>query len=194
MSGKKPLLNGVPSDTVIKATGASFSVFNGGVPDINQDTNECVPTSVANSLRWLAEKNGYTDKLPESDEELIEELKTDFKWTPTGVDTDTNFIPGKTQFATDHKLPIETHMIGVNRDPDLIDKIKEEIDKGQAIEMAIYFWEQDATGTWIERRSHGLCGGGLQGGWRFVPRFPRSGKEHPCLTWTTGSAAPLRAS
>ena len=44
------------------------------MPDITQKTNECGPTSTANSLRWLAKKSGFEEKLPKNNDDLIKDL------------------------------------------------------------------------------------------------------------------------
>ncbi|MEW6183815.1 MAG: hypothetical protein AB1500_11710 [Bacillota bacterium] len=52
-----------------------------GVPDIDQRRNECVPTSTANSLIWLAEKYDFKDKMPATADQVIQELKNDMNWS-----------------------------------------------------------------------------------------------------------------
>jgi hypothetical protein len=107
------------------------------MPDIPQDINECVPTATANSLIWLAKKNGwvndlltaigqppdgvfdqsssiYHDSVTWDEESLIEALK--YYMYPShagdeyypGTPMDSFFL-GKERFAAEHGLDVETH-------------------------------------------------------------------------------------
>ncbi len=116
-----------------------YDVFHGGVPDIDQGRNECVPTSAANSLIWLAKKFNFKNSLPANQADIINELKTDFKWRDTGVNVVKNFLSGKDEFVLRHKLPIKTHQVGKRYDTDIVPKIAEELRKGQDVEIEIKY-------------------------------------------------------
>ena len=104
-----------------------------GMPDINQKKNECVPTATANSIWWLAKKNGYQNIIDAGQDKIINDLKTATQWTADGVSW-WNFIPGKEEFISSYGLPLEVHE--VEKD---YDKILAEINKGQDIEVIIDF-------------------------------------------------------
>src|SRR5205823_2495380 len=66
----------VPSvlTTANSTTGTIEAFKRGGVPDIAQKSNECGPTSTADSLRWLAAQHPLLDPggaMPASDDDLI---------------------------------------------------------------------------------------------------------------------------
>ena len=120
--------------------GGGQTVLREDVPDRKQpeNTNECVPTATANSLRWLAARDpaGFKD-LP-SDDDTIKELKTDLSFSEDkkGVDPK-DILAGKQKFIDRHKLPIDSHQIGAVDDPLVFDKIMAELQKGQDVEIVI---------------------------------------------------------
>jgi len=116
----------------------TFSVFRFDVPDLDQGKNECVPTSVANSLLWLAGKYDFFNKLPGDGPGIIPELKQDMKWTEKGV-LSADVIPGLNAFARRHKLPIETHQVGEEYDPDIVEKIADELEKDHDVEIWLQY-------------------------------------------------------
>jgi len=67
---------GKTKEKTIETLSKEFEVFNGDVPDITQGKDECAPTAIANSLLWLAKKNNFADKMPKTQGELINELKS----------------------------------------------------------------------------------------------------------------------
>ncbi len=132
----------------------SFDVFHPGVPDINQETNECVPTAVANSLLWLADKNNFTDKMPTGGNAgLISELKNDMKWDNTGVFPE-NILPGLNAFKSRHKIPIEAHRVGSLFDLGIVSKIAGELMKGQDVEVGMEFGVYAADGSYRRVGGH----------------------------------------
>ena len=136
------------------AEGATtFSAFNSEVPDYRQGPMECGPTSATDNLVWLAKKGGFSNKLPANYRDTIEELKTDMNWALAGGVADAKFIPGKNKFCTDHNLPIETHQVGGFQDKSVIYKIKQEMDKGQGIELGMSFHLWDGS-TWQAKGGH----------------------------------------
>lgn len=116
-----------------------------GLPDTNQNYNECAPTAVSNNVRWLAKKYKFEDMISGDTRDLINELKGDLAWND-GV-ADENFIPGKNAFFARHGVPIVTHRIGTKNDPDIHWKIYEEMRRGQAVEIGVSFYETDADGV-----------------------------------------------
>ena len=114
------------------------------VPDQNQQWNECAPTAISNSVRWLAKKYNLEGKMPKGDvNDLIDEIKGDTAWND-GVQH-ANIIKGKNDFIKRHGLPLEAHQIGGEDDIDIIKKIADEMFKGQAIEVWLAFY--NASGT-----------------------------------------------
>ena len=125
-----------------------LNVFHPGVPDINQGFNECVPTSTANSLLWLAKIHNFEGKMPDTTADLISELKSDFAWArPIGVfvakpfnnPTGNGYLSGKQRFINRHDIPIETHQIGNRFDVSIQQKINAELEKGQDVEIDMEF-------------------------------------------------------
>ena len=136
--------------------GEDFEVFQTDVPDMYQGVNECVPTSTSNSLHWLGERFGFADRLPDNQRATMNELKDDLNWRADGgVQTRTDFIPGKVAFVRRHNLPIYTHQIGTELDNDIMRKIAVELAKGQAVEVVIGYYTQNAeTGAWTRHGGH----------------------------------------
>lgn len=130
--------------------------FHNGVPDITQGKNECVPTSTANSLLWLREKYNWQDKIPDSEKELISELKKDLQWNiANGVYTDSDFLPGKVAFTKRHNLPLKTHKISEKAyDLNIVEKIYEELKKGQDVEIVFQYFQRKADGTYENKGGH----------------------------------------
>lgn len=146
----------VPVAQRIEQPAADFDVFHADVPDITQGVNECVPTSAANSLLWLAKKYNFMNKMPVSDEAIIAELKHDMKWkAASGVTTDINFIPGKDAFVARHGLPLVTHRLGEKEfDLKIMDKIAKELQLGQDVEVVFEYGQYDARGTYTRQGGH----------------------------------------
>jgi|GEM_PF-6369298 len=119
----------------------TIEITQDGVPDISQKPGECAPTSAANGLTSLINRNGQT---PQAPQEMIEELKQDMKWTrENGVEPD-DFVAGKNAWAKRHNLPIVTTKVGDTHGINTINEIKEALDQGGAVELRIKFG--DASG------------------------------------------------
>lgn len=114
-----------------------------GMPDLDQAYNECAPTAIANSFRWLAKTNGFENRIPESDQALIDEIKGYTEWTQTGVKPG-NALVGKQAFIEARGLPLEAHIIADQQNPQyMFYKIYQEMAKGQAVELSIQFWDEN---------------------------------------------------
>lgn len=124
------------------ASGAGdYYWFHADVPDQNQLWNECAPTAISNSFRWLAKKYGLEGHMPQGDvNDLIDEIKGDLAWND-GV-AHGNIISGKQTFITRHGLPIEAHQIGGTDDFEIVKKINAELEKGQAVEAWLSFYDE----------------------------------------------------
>ncbi|MDP3962912.1 MAG: hypothetical protein Q8Q39_00220 [bacterium] len=121
---------------------AHYGARHNDVPDQDQLWNECAPTAISNSLRWLAKRHNMEDRMPQGDpNDLIDELKGDLEWDD-GV-AHANMIAGKRSFMERHHLPFEAHQIGGRDDSDIIRKIYDEMQKGQAIEVWLSFFDGD---------------------------------------------------
>jgi len=138
------------------AEGVDFEVFQPGVPDMTQGHNECVPTSISNGLTWLADRYGFKDKMPDTQLAAREELKTDLGWTSEiGANMGNNVVNAKVAFTRRHGLPIVTHRIGDYLDEDIVRKIAVELAKGQAVEIGVGYYTQNATsGAWTRHGGH----------------------------------------
>lgn len=148
----------------IETLGKEFDVFHGDVPDISQGRNECVPTSTANSLLWLAQEHKFTDKMPGSDAQLISELKTDLKWGEAGVDTKKDYLTGKKVFTDRRGLPIETHAVSAAEyDLNIVAKIAQELKRGQDVEVSFAYYKKKADGTWEKTGGHMVTAVGARG-------------------------------
>lgn len=161
-------LNPSPTPTATEKTvatlGKEFDVFNDDVPDIDQGVDECAPTSVANSLLWLAKKNKFTDKMPKTQGDLINELKGDSKWEIKKGVLDEDFITGKQAFAARHGLDIEVHRVSVkDYDINIVAKIAQELQKGQDVEIGIEYWQKQADGKWKIVGGHWVTAVGATG-------------------------------
>lgn len=131
-----------------------------GVPDQDQRYNECAPTGIANSFRWLGQKYGVGDRIPQEPTDLIDELKGDLDWSD-GV-AHANVILGKQAFIDRHQLPFEAHQIGTEHDPELIKKIRDEIARGQAVEAWLQM--ENASGTIVGAHLVTVAGAGFLNG------------------------------
>ncbi len=83
-----------------------------GVPDIEQQANECAPVAGANGLITLAKRFGEDGRLPADLGVMLNELKSDMRWSLTnGVSVD-DFVLGANRWALSKGLPIVTQKIG----------------------------------------------------------------------------------
>jgi hypothetical protein len=148
---------GFPLETVLPNKALADDIDNEyrtDVPDIDQAYNECVPTSITNSLLWLADKYNFMDKMPKStDTEMINELKQDLKWTIKGVRFD-DVVPGITAFIKRHKLLLKAYQIGEFRDTEIVLKISEELKKGQDVEGWLTYEKYSKDGKYENGGAH----------------------------------------
>lgn len=86
---------------VVKFTG------HRGVPDEDQGSNECAPTSAANSFEWLDNTYGL-ELASDRDEanEIRDILKDASHMMTNGGTTDEKMIKGKLQFISENMLPL----------------------------------------------------------------------------------------
>lgn len=140
---------GLPSTVTLEFGDLVDFAYNTGMPDQQQGTDECGPTSAANSLFWLSEK--FDDiELDMTTEEIRDTLKNaDNMKTNIGKKGtyDSDFIAGKNKFVGDNKLPIYTHKIAGGAGGPSIENILAELKKGQDIELAMS-WKSGG-GHWI---------------------------------------------
>ena len=126
--------------------GDKVPVSHDGVPDLNGRSgkpNECVPLSLANSLLWLAgkHKKKIGDKMPATEDALIDELATDVKWNRDGTRNE-NVLPGKDEFTRRRGLPLVNKRIDneFKKGKSLLwEKIVRELNKGEDVELVIDF-------------------------------------------------------
>jgi hypothetical protein len=148
---------GFPMDIVVlkEALAADpADEYRNDVPDIDQAHNECVPTSIANSLLWLADKYKFTDKMPNGgDADLIAELKQDLRWNDGGVLYD-DVVPGIKTFIKRHKLLLEAHLVAENFDSQILSKISAELKKGQDVEGWLVYRKNLPDGSSIGGGAH----------------------------------------
>ncbi|NUM53250.1 MAG: hypothetical protein HUU46_06375 [Candidatus Hydrogenedentes bacterium] len=136
----------VAAELCLASTGqkGDEKVFNDKVPDLGPRAgkkNECVPIASANSLLWLAEKHGFTDDMPDTTTDLLNELDQDMQHTAAGVAPD-NFLPGKIAFTNRHMLYLDNKKIDAvvtEGRSDMWDKIVAELKAGEDVELVIDF-------------------------------------------------------
>jgi hypothetical protein len=136
------------------------------VPDIAQKWNECGPTSAANSLRWLARKHDFNDKLPANDDDLIKDLMkamTGSDARPFGGLTGNQLRDGKVAYANDKNLPIVVK--GGNTVPpamggNAFDWICSELADGEDVEFLI-LWPSGTRAHWVTAVGCAVIGGRL---------------------------------
>ena len=136
-----------------------------GVPDIAQQTNECGPTSAANSLRWLADVHGFGAQLPASNDDLIKDLMK----AMTGSDarpfpglTDNQLYDGKKKYIKDKKLPIVVKGGNTSQaasGASAFKFIKEELAAGEDVEFLIA-WPGGGS-HWVTAVGYGVIGNRL---------------------------------
>jgi hypothetical protein len=145
----------LPSPSTATVTGAteSFGPLK-DVPDIAQKKNECGPTSAANSLRWLAKKHCFNDKLPANDDDLIKELMKEMTGSDarpfSGLIGD-QLYDGKVKYIKNENLPLVVK--GGNTDPSATggkayDFIKSELLEGEDVEFLIQ-WPGYTGSHWV---------------------------------------------
>ncbi|MFC2139467.1 T9SS type A sorting domain-containing protein [Bacteroidota bacterium] len=160
-----------------------------GMPDITQQTNECGPTSAANSLIWLAKNNGFADKLPQDgngnidQDQLILDLMeacTGSRTRPFGGLTGDQLYDGKVKYAQENNLPIYVHGGNTNASAtgaSSIDFIMEELLKGQDVELLV--WWPVSGGHWVTVTGFGI----VDGKWVLYVHDPDDGKTGKAV-WT----------
>ncbi len=116
------------------------------VPDFKQQPQECVPTSVANNLTSLVNKNGNGTN-PQDSKAMIEELKTDMSWTFENGVLNGDVIAGKAKYAMDHNLPINTESMSSANGNASVEEIANALNNKKAVELKINFAELDAEGN-----------------------------------------------
>ena len=128
----------------VYAADPKVPVSNKDVPDLNPQKgkpNQCVPISLANSLRWLGKKHAFNDKLPASDNDLIDQLAEAVKWNKDGTKGE-NVLPGKNKYTEDKKLPLTNKRIDnkvVEGKSMLWEDIVKELNDGEDVELLFDF-------------------------------------------------------
>lgn len=132
-------------DEAMKGVGVALaqaelvSVIMNGVPDITQRPGECAPTTAANSIINLLNRNqdGAGDRLDPT--ELIDQLKATMHYTAENGVLPDDFVAGKNQWARDHGYPITTEKIGDANGLSTADAIKQALEQGKAVELRFKF-------------------------------------------------------
>lgn len=138
--------------------GAQF-IDRPGMGNIIQNTNECAPAAIANSMQWLQSK-GAIDLKGETPQQTMSKLKADVSWTVAEGSKPADMLAGKLKFAqrAEHPLDLEIHYQTISpvsqvgdsvtsgtgiakRDgpdaPPTSDYIKREMQKGQDVEISL---------------------------------------------------------
>lgn len=132
-----------------------------GVPDINGrkgKPNECVPIAVTNSLRWLAQQQGFQGSLPAKDEDLLNQLDTDLGYTSSGVDRN-NFMSGKNAFTNRNGLNLDNKRLDAaitDGASNVCALIKQEFDAKEDVELVIDFKPNAQSQIGDVTRSHAV--------------------------------------
>ncbi|MEQ9460717.1 MAG: hypothetical protein RIG82_07185 [Phycisphaeraceae bacterium] len=144
-------------------SGGTIEIFlQGGVPDIAQKTNECGPTSAANSLRWLAEEHDFESKLPNSDDMLIQDLMQAMagnKTRPFAGLTGDQLYDGKKKYIKDKDLPLIVkggNASAAASGASMFDFIKKELKEGEDVEFLIGWTGSGA--HWVTAIGYGING------------------------------------
>ena len=130
---------------IAQAATIDYEAGHTGMPDISQGKNECAPVSTANSLLWMAEKYKFSEKMPDSQEALITELKNDLKWDVSSGVYPNDFKAGKDAFMTRHKIPVVTKKFGGSYEESLFENIYQELKKGCDVEVVLQYKKSDGT-------------------------------------------------
>jgi hypothetical protein len=155
---------GAPAGGVAQSGGTIVSYLRGGVPDIAQKTNECGPTSTANSLLWLAKQYKFQNKLPATNDALILDLMkamTGSNARPFGGLSGNQLFDGKVSYIKDKSLPLVVH--GGNGDIHakggrVFDFIKDELNDGEDVEFLILWPGLNARSHWVTAVGYGISG------------------------------------
>ena len=133
--------------------------YRPGVPDIDQGRNTCVGHSMANSLSWLAQQHGFTDKFQQAKDtqgneldtydvttaeganemawEMISDWSDKGQYSPnTGVSSDA-IISGKQSFIDKRGLPVTVEQIGSDSGEGTFDAIKQALKEGCDVEVGL---------------------------------------------------------
>lgn len=117
-------------------------VFHAGMPDINQRENECVPTATANSLRWLAKAQGFNDKLPPTNDKLVNDLVEAMNTSAATGTQLKDFFEGKKKYIKDKGLPLVVEgqdgffgIEGLTQTKPTVEFLIEQLKKGQDVEI-----------------------------------------------------------
>lgn len=149
-----PSKSGPAKDTVI-----SSSDNGPTVPDIAQRSNECGPTSAANSLLWLAHRFGFQQMLTVSKESLPDtaQLILDLMSAMAGNTvrpfkglTGDQMFSGIVSYVQDHRLPLGVEGGKLDpeaRGPAAFDFINRHLSGQQPAELLI--WMPDGSGHWV---------------------------------------------
>jgi len=122
-----------------KADSHVIEITQDGVPDLNQRTGECAPTSAANSLISLVNRNGGDDLVAGDPQDFIENLKRHMNWTPENGVLPDDFVAGKNRWAAAAGVPIMTTKVGDTHGLTTIDAIREALQNGDAVELRLKF-------------------------------------------------------
>lgn len=125
---------GLPQAIISAAQAEGEEVFRNGItPDLAQNRMECAAVSAANNLMSLAGENDKLGDLPEFTGDLIEELKTDMKFS-NGISL-ANMVVGKNAFTQRHNLPISTELKLAPTKEDILAALN----SGAAVELSFSF-------------------------------------------------------
>jgi len=139
--------------------------YRPGVPDLDQGQNTCVGHSMANSLAWLAQKHGFTDKFQQAKDakgneldtydvttaeganelgwEMISDWSDKGQYTPAnGVSSDA-IVSGKQNFIDKRGLPVSVEEIGSADGKGTFDAIKQALKDGCDVEVALRIETED---------------------------------------------------
>lgn len=123
--------------------GHNVEVTIDGVTDLNQRIGECAPTSAANSLISLVNRNGGEDLVAGDPQDFIENLKRHMNWTPENGVLPDDFVAGKNRWAAAAGVPIRTEKVGDTQGISTVDAIREALQNGDGVELRIKFATSD---------------------------------------------------
>ena len=134
-------------------------VTRNDVPDLAQGPNECAPTSIANSFKWLDDKYSLGLPAPVDTTAEIRDVLKDANHMMTSAatgTTGTNIVKGKLQFIQDHNLKMSVEYmedllpasisqggLTATKTPGIptFDFICDQLQKGQDVELGV-LWKE----------------------------------------------------
>jgi hypothetical protein len=134
----------LPLESMKEGDGASTTSDIGSyrypdVPDIRQRVAECGPAAAANSMVSLAKEHGQDGRLPSDMMVMLDELRSDMRWTATDGVLSDMFVVGANLWSRKKGLPILTTKVGTQQGAGTLDTIDAALEAGDAAALRLSF-------------------------------------------------------